>query len=66
MGVECGYVFNFIVGEQTSTGVVKGNFEKLSDRPDLSQIGSVWDRIWDPSVSLAPNKQNGVCAPRIN
>ncbi|MFT5675490.1 MAG: inner membrane protein [Paraglaciecola sp.] len=61
MGVECGYVFNFIVGEQTNTEIVTGNFEKYSNRPDLSQLGSIWDRIWDPSVSLAPDKNNGVC-----
>jgi inner membrane protein len=61
MGAECSYVFNFIVGEQTSTGIVKSRIEKVSDRPDLSLIGNVWDRIWDPSVSLAPVKTNGIC-----
>lgn len=61
MGVECSYVFNFIVGVQTSTGIVTSNFEKVTERPDLNQLGSIWDRIWDPSVSLAPNKNNGVC-----
>lgn len=62
MGAECGYVFNFIVGEQTNTEIVVSDFKKFSVRPDLSQLGSLWDRIWDPSVSLAPNKKNGVCA----
>jgi inner membrane protein len=66
MGVECSYVFNFIVGEQTNNGIVTGNFEKYSDRPDLSQFGLIWDRIWDPSVSLAPDKKNGVCKTSIN
>ncbi|TWX64963.1 metal-dependent hydrolase [Colwellia sp. C1TZA3] len=61
MGAECGYVFNFIVGEQTSTGIVKSGVEQVSDRPDLSMLGRVWDRIWDASVSLAPVKKNGVC-----
>jgi inner membrane protein len=61
MGAECGYVFNFIVGEQTNTEIVVSDFKKFSVRPDLSQLGSIWDRIWDPSVSLAPNKKNGVC-----
>jgi inner membrane protein len=61
MGVECSYVFNFIVGKQTSNGIVTGTFEKVSDRPDLSQLGNIWDRIWDASVSLAPHKKNGVC-----
>jgi inner membrane protein len=53
MGVECSYAFNFVVGEQTSTGVKLGDFEKVTKRPDLSQVGRIWDRIWDPSVSLA-------------
>ncbi|MBA6264822.1 MAG: inner membrane protein [Colwellia sp.] len=64
MGAECSYVFNFIVGAQTSTGIVKSDIEKVSDRPDLSMLGRVWDRILDPSVSLAPVKKNGVCANR--
>nr|WP_297349622.1 metal-dependent hydrolase [uncultured Glaciecola sp.] len=53
MGVECSYAFNFVVGEQTSKGVKVGDFEKVTKRPDLSQVGRIWDRIWDPSVSLA-------------
>jgi inner membrane protein len=61
MGAECSYVFNFVVGEQTNTRIVKSRTEKVSDRPDLSLIGHVWDRIWDPSVSLAPVKTNGLC-----
>ncbi|MFT6988984.1 MAG: inner membrane protein [Paraglaciecola sp.] len=61
MGVECSYVFNFIVGEQTSSGIVISDFDKVSARPDLSQLGSIWDRIWEPSISLAPEKKNGVC-----
>jgi inner membrane protein len=61
MGLECRYAFNFIVGEQTSTGIVKHHVRKVSGRPDLSMLGSVWDRIWDHSVSLAPVKKNGVC-----
>jgi inner membrane protein len=64
MGAECRYVFNFIVGEQTSNGIVKSEVEKVSDRPDLSLLGSIWDRIWEPSVSLAPVMENGVCANR--
>ena len=48
MGVECSYVFNFAVGEKTESGVQVGDFEKVS------QIGRIWDRIWDPSVSLVP------------
>ncbi len=54
MGMECSYVFNFAVGEKTESGIQAGDFEKVSQRPDLSQIGRIWDRIWDPSVSLVP------------
>ncbi|MFT5840711.1 MAG: inner membrane protein [Flavobacteriales bacterium] len=61
MGVECSYVFNFIVGEQTNAGIVTSHYEKVSGRPDLSQFGRLWDRIFDPTVSLAPNKKNDVC-----
>ncbi|MBA6293148.1 metal-dependent hydrolase [Colwellia sp. MB3u-70] len=64
MGAECRYVFNFILGEQTSAGIVKSHVEKVSDRPDLSMLASVWDRIWDASVSLAPLKKSGVCVNR--
>jgi inner membrane protein len=64
MGAECSYVFNFILGEQTSTGIVKSDVEKVSGRPDLTMLGSIWDRIWDASVSLAPLKKSGVCVNR--
>ncbi len=61
MGVECYYVFNFIVGEESEAGIVKRVVEKVSVRPDLSMLGSVWDRVWDSSVSLAPMLENGLC-----
>jgi len=61
MGSECNYVFNFVVGEQTNAGVVAGSFEKLNTQPDISSLGSIWDRIFDPNVSLIAAKQNGVC-----
>jgi inner membrane protein len=53
MGVECSYAFNFVVGEQTGSGIKVGDFEKVTERPNLSQVGRIWDRIWDASVSLA-------------
>lgn len=62
MGAECSYVFNFIVAKHTNTGMVVSDVEKYSVRPQLSQLGGIWKRIWDPSVSLAPDKKNGVCA----
>jgi inner membrane protein len=55
MGVECSYVFNFVVGEKTMSGIRVGDFAKVSERPDLSKVGRIWDRIWDPSISLAPS-----------
>ena len=61
MGAECGYVFNFAVGEYVEGTVVAGNYEKISMRPDLGQITSIWDRIWDPSVPLSPTLINGKC-----
>jgi inner membrane protein len=65
MGVECGFVFNFIVGKQTESGVQVGSYEKFSERPDLSKAGNIWDRIWDPSVSLSPVKDENVCPGSI-
>jgi inner membrane protein len=61
MGAECSYVFNFIIGEQTNHGIISRDVEKYSVRPDVSLIGSIWDRVWDPSVSLAPDRKNGKC-----
>lgn len=66
MGAECGYVFNFIVGQKTSDGIVASHADMYSVRPNLTQLGSIWDRIWDPSVSLVPDKTNGVCLTRQN
>ncbi|WP_412971908.1 metal-dependent hydrolase [Glaciecola sp. MF2-115] len=53
MGVECSYAFNFVVGEKNDSGVQSGSFEKITMRPDMSKVALIWDRIWDPSVSLA-------------
>jgi len=53
MGVECSYAFNFVVGKKTQSGIQVGDFEKVTERPDLSKVALIWDRIWDPSVSLA-------------
>jgi inner membrane protein len=55
MGVECAYVFNFNVAEKTESGIEAGSFEKFSERPNLSGVNAIWQRIWDPSISLAPN-----------
>lgn len=55
MGVECAYAFNFKVARHTGTGIEVGSFEKFSERPNLNGLVSIWQRIWDPSISLAPN-----------
>jgi inner membrane protein len=54
MGVEGSYVFTFEVGRLTPEGVKPGNFKQLTSRLDLGHIGMIWDRIWDPSISLTP------------
>jgi inner membrane protein len=60
MGVECGYAFNFVVGKKTSSGIKVGDFGKVAERPNLSQIRNIWYRIWDPTVSLtSPLAANG-------
>lgn len=61
MGAECNYVFNFVVGEQTNIGVIEGSYEKITQRPDISEISKVWDRIWDANVSLASRTDNNAC-----
>ena len=53
MGVECSYAFNFAVGEITNTETQLGSFDKTTQRPDFSQVALIWDRIWQPKVSLA-------------
>jgi len=54
MGVECAYVFNFKVAKKTESEIEVGSFEKFSERPKLSGVYDIWQRIWDPSISLAP------------
>ena len=53
MGMECQYVFNFVVAEQDMSGIKVGNFERLSQRPNLSNVSNIWHRIWQPGISLA-------------
>jgi inner membrane protein len=61
MGIECGYVFNFIVAEETESRVQLATIEKFSERPDLGKIGNIWDRIWDPAIKLSPIKGENEC-----
>ena len=64
MGMECQYVFNFVVGEQADSGIKVGSFERLSQRPSFSNASNIWHRIWQPEVSLAsPLAKNNCSLP---
>lgn len=54
MGSECSYVFNFELGRVGPEGVVAVDFNKQSQDPDFAGLGSIWQRIWDPSIRLSP------------
>jgi len=53
MGMECAYVFNFVVGQKDGSAISVGNFEKISQRPNLNNLPKIWDRIWHPNTVLA-------------
>jgi inner membrane protein len=53
MGMECAYVFNFVVGQKDGSAISVGNFEKISQRPNLNNLPKIWDRIWQPDTVLA-------------
>ncbi|MGE6449468.1 metal-dependent hydrolase [Pseudoalteromonas tetraodonis] len=53
MGMECAYVFNFVVGQKDGSAISVGNFEKISQRPNLNNLPKIWDRIWYPDTVLA-------------
>lgn len=53
MGMECAYVFNFVVGQKDGSAISVGNFEKISQRPNLNNLAKIWDRIWHPDTVLA-------------
>lgn len=54
MGLQESYVFTFEVGKETEQGIVAADYTQIENRPDLSQIGLLWDRIWNHKVSLTP------------
>ncbi|WP_020406146.1 metal-dependent hydrolase [Hahella ganghwensis] len=59
MGVEGSYVFNFQVGsinqEPEHRGVIfPGTYKRVEHPRDLNRLSSIWARIWDASISLAP------------
>ncbi|MDT0595749.1 metal-dependent hydrolase [Glaciecola petra] len=66
MGVECNYVFNFVVGEflleNEPKNVKIASFERFTQRPDFRGISDIFERISDPSVTLAPAKNDIKCS----
>jgi inner membrane protein len=54
MGIEGAYVFNFEVGRRSGETFKLGNFNQVSQRPDLNRLPMIWERIFDPSVTIQP------------
>lgn len=54
MGIEGAYVFNFEVGRRSGETFKLGNFNQVSQRPDLKRLPMIWERIFDPSVTIEP------------
>lgn len=55
MGAHENYAFNFEVGLQSATGIEPGSFREFEIEPDLKVAGLLFSRIFDPTVSLAPD-----------
>jgi len=56
MGVENAYVFKFKVADIAADGSMKPANEHIPVKRVTSRLWQFWYRIWDSSVSLAPNK----------
>nr|WP_136250534.1 metal-dependent hydrolase [Ningiella ruwaisensis] len=54
MGLEDAYVFAFEVGKRNADEWVAADYTQLTNRPNLSEASLLWDRIWDPAISLTP------------
>lgn len=54
MGVEGAYIFNFEVGRRSGNTFYLGNFNQVSERPNLKRLPMIWQRIFDPSVTVGP------------
>ena len=54
MGIEPDYVFRFKVGEIGNPHAYPAPPEQLQAARDFSRLPLLWKRIWDPSVTLAP------------
>ena len=61
MGTQCAYVFNFAIGQMNKNEVIPATYEKISQRPDFALLGQIMRRIWDPSVQLSPELEQGKC-----
>jgi len=48
------YFFSFELGKNTESGIKVSDFTQIEHRPDLGQVSLLWDRIWEPTVSLTP------------
>lgn len=53
MGIEGAYVFNFEVGRLTEKGITLGRFDELEQRSDLGRLRLVWERIFDPTITVS-------------
>jgi inner membrane protein len=58
MGLEGSYVFTFEIGKQTNLGIFASDYKKIETRPELDQVRLLWNRIWDPQVSLSPEARS--------
>ena len=54
MGIEGAYVFNFEVGRRSGETFKLGNFNQVSERPNLKRLPMIWERIFDASVTIEP------------
>jgi inner membrane protein len=53
MGQTPWFVFSFVVAEQTQSGVIAVHNEQVpSQRPPLSALPWLWQRIWDQNARL--------------
>ena len=52
MGLENFYVFSFVVGQKTPSGILHGDFRQLERRPPLEGVHLIFDRVNDPNVDL--------------
>ncbi|HBZ91753.1 MAG TPA: hydrolase, partial [Gammaproteobacteria bacterium] len=44
----------FEVGRRTGETFKLGNFNQVSERPNLKRLPMIWERIFDASVTIEP------------